>query len=502
MPIDPKRVQELFLDVVDLPLDQREVEVEAACGADAELKRRVEALLRAHDDPGSFLDAPPSRPPLPPAPERTIDSNPSLSPTQDSARDDEQELDMTRTTDARRAIDAGTMIGGRFQLLQKIGEGGMGEVWVARQSEPVRRKVALKLIKTGMDSVAVLSRFEQERQALAIMDHPNIARVLDGGMTQTGQPYFVMELVNGLPLTKFCDTAKLNTKERLQLFMPICQAVQHAHQKGVVHRDLKPANILVTMVDGVPMPKVIDFGVAKATGGKLTDDSLSTQFGAVVGTLEYMSPEQTGYSGTDVDTRADIYSLGVVLYELLTGLRPIDGARLKKAGLAEMIRMIQEEEPSKPSTRLSTDDALPSLAAARRIEPRKLTSMLRGELDWVVMKCLEKNRDRRYDTANALARDIQRYLANETVEARPPSASYRLKKFLRRNRRFVQAASLIAIVFVAGMIGTIPSTDWEGTPKHWSIATRCSNTAQRIFATSTAFNGSIPACGQATSNPR
>jgi serine/threonine protein kinase len=455
MPSDPKRVQELFLDVVDLPLDQREAAVEAACGADAELKRRLEALLRAHDDPGSFLDAPPTRPPLAPAPERTIDSTPSLSPTLDSANNDEQELDMTRTTDVRRDIDVGTMIGGRFQLLQKIGEGGMGEVWVARQTEPVRRKVALKLIKTGMDSVAVLARFEQERQALAIMDHPNIARVLDGGMTPTGQPYFVMELVNGLPLTKFCDTAKLNTKERLQLFMPICQAVQHAHQKGVVHRDLKPANILVTMVDGVPMPKVIDFGVAKATGGKLTDESLSTQFGAVVGTLEYMSPEQTGYSGSDVDTRADIYSLGVVLYELLTGLRPIDGARLKKAGLAEMIRMIQEVEPSKPSTRLSTDDALPSLAAVRRIEPRKLTSMLRGELDWVVMKCLEKNRDRRYDTANALARDIQRYLANEMVEARPPSASYRLKKFLRRNRRFVQAASLIAIVFVAGMIGTI-----------------------------------------------
>ena len=248
----------------------------------------------------------------------------------------------------------------------------MGEVWVAKQTEPVKRKVALKLIKTGMDSRAVLQRFEQERQALAMMDHPNIARVLDGGLTPTGQPFFVMELVNGLPLTKFCDEARLTPRERLELFVPICQAVQHAHQKGIVHRDLKPANILVTLIDGKPVPKVIDFGVAKATAGKLTDESLSTQFGAVVGTLEYMSPEQAGFSGEDIDTRADIYSLGVILYELLTGLRPIDAKRLKKAALTEMIRIIQEEEPSKPSTRLSTDESLPSLAALRQTEPKKL----------------------------------------------------------------------------------------------------------------------------------
>ena len=321
----------------------------------------------------------------------------------------------------------------------------MGEVWVAKQTEPVKRKVALKLIKTGMDSRAVLARFEQERQALAMMDHPNIARVLDGGLTPSGQPFFVMELVNGLPLTKFCDEAKLTPKERLELFVPICQAVQHAHQKGIVHRDLKPANILVTLIDGKPVPKVIDFGVAKATGGKLTDESMSTQFGAVVGTLEYMSPEQAAFSGVDIDTRADIYSLGVILYELLTGLRPIDAKRLKQAALAEMIRIIQEEQPSKPSTRLSTDESLPSLAAMRHTEPKRLIALLRGELDWVVMKCLEKSRERRYETVNGLARDIQRYLADEPVEARPPSTGYRLSKFLQRNKGPVLAASLVLL---------------------------------------------------------
>ncbi len=265
---------------------------------------------------------------------------------------------------------ADVLIAGRYVLKEKIGEGGMGEVWVAKQTEPVKRKVALKLIKTGMDSRAVLARFEQERQALAMMDHPNIARVLDGGLTPRGQPFFVMELVNGLPLTKFCDEAKLTPRQRLELFVPICQAVQHAHQKGIVHRDLKPANILVTLIDGKPIPKVIDFGVAKATGGKLTDESMSTQFGAVVGTLEYMSPEQAAFSGVDIDTRADIYSLGVILYELLTGLRPIGLKQVKKAALAEVIRIIQEEEPSRPSTRLSTDES-PSvpIAALRQTDP-------------------------------------------------------------------------------------------------------------------------------------
>lgn len=359
-----------------------------------------------------------------------------------------------KTQPFQRGMSEGTVIAGRYVLQGKIGEGGMGEVWNAKQVEPVKRKVALKLIKKGMDSRAVLTRFEQERQALALMDHPNIASVLDGGVTDSGQPFFVMELVNGLPLNKFADESKLNTSQRLELFIPICNAIQHAHQKGIVHRDLKPANILVSMIDGRPVPKVIDFGVAKATGGSLTDESIETEFGAVVGTLEYMSPEQAGYTGVDVDTRADIYSLGVVLYELLTGLRPIDKKRLKEAGLAEMIRVIKEDEPSKPSTRLSTAESLPSLAATRQIDPRKLTALLKGELDWVVMKCLEKGRDRRYESATGLSRDIQRYLAGETVEARPASTSYRLSKFLRRNKGPVVAVCLVMFTLIAGIAGT------------------------------------------------
>ena len=297
----------------------------------------------------------------------------------------------TATTDYRRDAEAGVVIAGRYTLQEKIGEGGMGEVWVAKQTEPVKRRVALKLIKAGMDTKAVLQRFEAERQALALMDHPNIAKVLDGGMTADRRPFFVMELVNGLPLTKFCDEAKLGIRERLELFAAICQAVQHAHQKGIIHRDIKPSNILVPLIDARPAPKIIDFGVAKAIVGKLLDESLSTQFSAVVGTR---------------------------------------------------------------STRLSTDESLPSLAALRVIEPKRLMALLRGELDWVVMKCLEKQRERRYETANAVAREVQRYLAHEAVEARPPSAGYRLSKFAKRNKRQVIAASLVLLALLGGMIGT------------------------------------------------
>jgi eukaryotic-like serine/threonine-protein kinase len=451
MTVDPSRAKSLFLNASDLA-DPAECAAYLGreCGEDAELRDRVEALLRAHE-----------RAPLPPPASEvaTIDSasgGPAMEATSvHTPNPDAGPSPISITAEYRGNPAPDVLIAGRYTLQEKIGEGGMGEVWVAKQSEPVKRKVALKLIKPGMDSRAVLQRFEQERQALAMMDHPNIAKVLDAGLTPDGRPFFVMELVNGLPLNKFCDEVRLATRDRLQLFVTICQAVQHAHQKGIVHRDLKPANILITIIDGKPVPKVIDFGVAKATAGKLTDESMSTQFGAIVGTLEYMSPEQAGFSGEDIDTRADIYSLGVILYEMLTGLRPIDARRLKKAALTEMIRVIREEEPSKPSTRLSTDASLPSMASLRQTEPRKLMALLRGELDWVVMKCLEKHRERRYETANALARDIQRYLADETVEARPPSAGYRLGKFLHRNKGPVLAASLILLAVLGGLTAVV-----------------------------------------------
>ena len=351
-------------------------------------------------------------------------------------------------------MSSSTLIAGRYQLLEKIGEGGMGEVWAAQQTQPVKRRVAVKLIRPGMGSKSFMARFEQERHALALMDHPNIAKVFDAGTNASGNPFLVMEFVSGESLTKFCDRGRLPPKDRLELFATICQAVQHAHQKGIVHRDLKPANILVTLIDGKPVPKVIDFGVAKATGGKLTDETMATDIGAMVGTLEYMAPEQAGSMSEDIDTRADIYSLGVILYELLTGLRPIDGERLRKAALSEMIRIIREDDPSRPSTRLSTNASLPSLAAMRQMEPKKLMAELRGELDWVVMKCLEKSRERRYETANGLAREIQRYLANEPVEARPPSTRYRLQKLIHRNKGLVIAGGLLFLVLSAGVLGT------------------------------------------------
>lgn len=373
---------------------------------------------------------------------------------------------MGSTIQAPESPRKGTVIG-RYTLLDRLGEGGMGEVWVAEQTEPIRRKVAVKLIRTGIDSQGVLQRFEHERQALALMDHPNIARVFDAGVEypftpdpsptrgegRFGQPYFVMELIKGVPLTRYCDEAKLTPRQRLELFVPICLAVQHAHQKGIVHRDLKPANILVTTVDGKAVPKIIDFGVAKAISGKLIEATLATQFGAVVGTLEYMSPEQAGLRTEDIDTRADIYSLGVILYELLTGLRPFDSRRLKQAALDEVIRIIKEEEPPSLASRLSTDESLPSLAALRQTEPHRLLNMVRGELDWIVHKCLEKDRSRRYETANGLARDVERYLHDEPVEARPVSAGYRLRKFVQRNRPLVIAGSLVLLSLVGGIIG-------------------------------------------------
>ena len=356
---------------------------------------------------------------------------------------------------ARLAMDerVGTIIAGRYTLVEVIGEGGMGSVYLASQTEPVKRQVALKLIKTGMDSRGVLARFDAERQALAMMDHPNIARIYDGGLTPAGQPFFVMELVRGVPLTEYCDQKRLTVKARLELFVAVCQAVQHAHQKGIIHRDLKPGNVLVTEVDGRPTPKVIDFGVAKATEVKLTDMSFADT-GAIVGTPTYMSPEQADPSSMDIDTRTDVYALGVILYELLVGSPPLEAKDFKRGAVLEMLRMVREVDPPRPSTKLSTAEALPNIAANRSIEPARLSKLFQGELDWVVMKALEKDRGRRYDTANGFARDIQRYLADEVVEARPPSRGYRLKKFVKRNKIQVIAASLVLSALLVGILGT------------------------------------------------
>jgi serine/threonine protein kinase/tetratricopeptide (TPR) repeat protein len=404
------------------PPDARAEYLRQACGTDAGLRERVQLLLHAYEEQASFLESP--------APGG-----------------------VALTIDQPAAESEGAVIG-PYKLIEQIGEGGMGTVWMAQQTEPVKRLVALKLIKPGMDSKQVIARFEAERQALALMEHPNIARVLDGGTTRSGRPYFVMDLVKGVPITKYCDQRHLTPRQRLELFLPVCQAVQHAHQKGVIHRDLKPSNVLVAVYDGQPMPKVIDFGVAKATGLQLTEQTLVTGFGAVVGTLEYMSPEQAEINQLDVDTRSDIYSLGVLLYELLTGSPPFSRKGLEKAGMLEMLRVIREQEPSKPSTKLSTADGLPTLAANRGTEPAKLTRLVRGELDWIVMKALEKDRNRRYETANGFSMDVQRYLAGEVVHACPPSTVYRVRKFVRRNKGTVVAAGLVLSSLVLGIAGT------------------------------------------------
>jgi tetratricopeptide (TPR) repeat protein len=344
---------------------------------------------------------------------------------------------------------------GRYKLLERIGEGGFGVVYMAEQQAPVRRKVALKVIKPGMDSRQVLARFDAERQALAIMDHPNIAKVFDGGVTDTGRPYFVMELVKGEPITSYCDANQLAPRQRLELFVQVCDAVQHAHQKGIIHRDLKPTNVLVAVHDTTPVVKVIDFGVAKALGQALTDETLFTGFAQLLGTPLYMSPEQAGQSSLDVDTRSDIYSLGVLLYELLTGTTPFDRERFKRAAQDEIRRIIREEEPPRPSTRLSESrDRLPSISAQRHTEPAKLTKLVRGELDWIVMKALEKDRGRRYETATGFGADVRRYLDGEAVQAVPPSAAYRARKFIHRNKGPVVAAALVLVTLIAGIAGT------------------------------------------------
>jgi serine/threonine protein kinase/tetratricopeptide (TPR) repeat protein len=407
----------VFCEALDQETPQEQAAyLDRACEGKPGMRARVEALLRAHAEAGGFLQ----------------EASSHLAATVD-------ELPVRERL--------GTVIG-PYKLLQQIGEGGMGTVFMAEQTHPVKRTVALKIIKPGMDSRQVIARFEAERQALALMEHPHIAKVLDAGTTDAGRPYFVMELVKGIPITRYCDEHHLTPRQRLELFLPVCQAVQHAHQKGIIHRDLKPSNTLVAEYDNQPVPTVIDFGVAKAAGPKLTERTLFTELGQIVGTLEYMSPEQAKLNALDIDTRSDIYALGVLLYELLTGTTPFEKKRLKQAAFDEVLRIIREEEPPRPSTRLSSAAELPSIAAKRGLEPKKLSGLVRGELDWIVMKCLEKDRNRRYGTANGLAHDIERYLHDEPVQAGPAGAGYRLRKFVRKYRTGLGIAGLFMTLLV------------------------------------------------------